>query len=1072
MRHLRASFALFAIIFQVLPVPTRSHVALTYPPARKYDLDFLDNSRTKAPCGMPKGSIKTSILAGSKFNVSWHLGYPHKGGFKIQLLDHLERPVLDLTPTIQGSEFVSSDATAQSYQVQLPSDYNCNDCTLRLIRQALEWSNNYKFWSCADVDIKPRKEYRETCSGHGRYLLGRCKCDRLYYGDRCQFRDECWENSDCGEHGKCIDIKATSAPRQQCYCELGWFGPGCNKRSAVKNTDIDFGLYTEKKLSDTFRLYWRILKEHKEIEVVMVVNGTGYAALGWRPRSLTTSCKNFPAIGPSAQEAKSSKPEPTTEPEPSSEPAPNPEPEPKSQPEPTPEPKTEPEPEPSATAEPEPTTTLKPKYRKSLYSRRSASPSPRVLTTYDSGDVVETSISYKVSAIQGRRKRSDDTKQQEQLNPYTPRHDFNAMDCTDIIIGSARNTSNRIADYYTRDRSTPRMDNFWGGKNDLTAAMAFEKDGVTTILFRKKLEAQEPSDHSIVNELMHVIWAQGQEKGKYVHIPKSGVETANATDKEFYKEDELKYHGHGAQRGFTTINFFEEKKQASAGETISSTTEVTSYCGGEWRTPRSCSLDNNTCDYAAKWEYLPRGDEIRFTITTKHTDAWTGIGFSNDEKMSQTDAVLGWVDKTGRPFLMDVWLNGYTQPLLDSSQGIYNTSGRIVDGVTVLSFVRKRISKDPKDLSFTDDHCLFMMFPVRGGDFNSVNKKIRKHEVVPVTSLDRICITSCGNDYLDEDMEATPEPPFLGYNMQVKIVNLGENFHAPEPGSIQYEELSNTISDNIKPLFSSLPSYKRLVIENLKGNDQNIVAVLNLHLDKAIAEKGRSLSETDDQDNAVKALLQDSVKTGRVGALMVDPAFFVFSSDSVTSNSIPRASEEQNHFFSLSGTKLYIVLGCLAALVLLALIQASCTIYKTTRKSKSSHKDHLLQNSAWKDYSTANTNYAFDTFESQEKPANGHNRSETLPSKNHPRGGRPQTRPPSVPLYGPTQMGDTRSLQRPRGGYPPSHLERSTLSLPRTTYDRHRAPPDMQPDFYFMPSQRKYSGEVVRVYVDYNNKSK
>lgn len=32
-----------------------SHVALTFPPARKYDLDFLDNSRTKGPCGMPKG---------------------------------------------------------------------------------------------------------------------------------------------------------------------------------------------------------------------------------------------------------------------------------------------------------------------------------------------------------------------------------------------------------------------------------------------------------------------------------------------------------------------------------------------------------------------------------------------------------------------------------------------------------------------------------------------------------------------------------------------------------------------------------------------------------------------------------------------------------------------------------------------------------------------------------------------------------------------------------------------------------------------------------------------------------
>jgi hypothetical protein len=27
----------------------------------------------------------------------------------------------------------------------------------------------------------------------------------------------------------------------------------------------------------------------------------------------------------------------------------------------------------------------------------------------------------------------------------------------------------------------------------------------------------------------------------------------------------------------------------------------------------------------------------------------------------------------------------------------------------------------------------------------------------------------------------------------------------------------------------------------------------------------------------------------------------------------------------------------------------------------------------------------------------------------------------------------------------------------------------LQPDFYFMPHQRRYSGEVVRVFVDYNN---
>nr|CAD7443902.1 unnamed protein product [Timema bartmani] len=44
------------LVFSIVCDVVLAHVALTYPPARKYDLDFLDNSRTKGPCGMPKGS--------------------------------------------------------------------------------------------------------------------------------------------------------------------------------------------------------------------------------------------------------------------------------------------------------------------------------------------------------------------------------------------------------------------------------------------------------------------------------------------------------------------------------------------------------------------------------------------------------------------------------------------------------------------------------------------------------------------------------------------------------------------------------------------------------------------------------------------------------------------------------------------------------------------------------------------------------------------------------------------------------------------------------------------------------
>ena len=41
---------------------TMGHVALRYPPARPYDLDFLDNQRTRPPCGMPKGRILQEIV--------------------------------------------------------------------------------------------------------------------------------------------------------------------------------------------------------------------------------------------------------------------------------------------------------------------------------------------------------------------------------------------------------------------------------------------------------------------------------------------------------------------------------------------------------------------------------------------------------------------------------------------------------------------------------------------------------------------------------------------------------------------------------------------------------------------------------------------------------------------------------------------------------------------------------------------------------------------------------------------------------------------------------------------------
>ena len=143
------------------------------------------------------------------------------------------------------------------------------------------------------------------------------------------------------------------------------------------------------------------------------------------------------------------------------------------------------------------------------------------------------------------------------------------------------------------------------------------------------------------------------------------------------------------------------------------------------------------------------------------------------------------------------------------------------------------------------------------------------------------------------------------------------------------------------------------------------------------------------------------------------------------------------------------------------------------------HKqDKLMPPSSWKDYAANgnghHTNYAYEHFEAD------------------PRGGMPPL-PPGAPRGHHPQMPlhHNGSLQRPRpsGGYSRGP---QGYSLPRPTngyggppppppgygsYDRrgyhgrppsHMQPPDYAPDHYFMPSQRKYSGEVVRVFVDYN----
>ncbi len=85
------------------------------------------------------------------------------------------------------------------------------------------------------------------------------------------------------------------------------------------------------------------------------------------------------------------------------------------------------------------------------------------------------------------------------------------MDCSDIIVGAAKGSFHRIRDHYARGRHTPIPDSIWGGSDDITSSTGWEKDGVTTLIFRRKLKARDQiADHSIDGEML-VIWARGKQ---------------------------------------------------------------------------------------------------------------------------------------------------------------------------------------------------------------------------------------------------------------------------------------------------------------------------------------------------------------------------------------------------------------------------------------------------------------------------------------------------------------------------------------------------------------------------------
>ena len=213
------------------------------------------------------------------------------------------------------------------------------------------------------------------------------------------------------------------------------------------------------------------------------------------------------------------------------------------------------------------------------------------------------------------------------------------------------------------------------------------------------------------------------------------------------KEDELNRKKEGGLGNQAIRSNSDDSNPSNKEKTINQSgqgegeSESITDCKGEWKYPSKCT--GYGCDYKAIWEYIDDLDEIMFTVSTKNRNKWTGIGFSNDKSMPGTDAVLGLVEESGRFFLMDTYLRSYSAPPLDQVQNIHNMSVWRENGVTTLQFNRKRKTGDRSDFQFSDLNCPYFVFPVQGGVFNAINKRLRKHEETPIVSSHKICVKSC-----------------------------------------------------------------------------------------------------------------------------------------------------------------------------------------------------------------------------------------------------------------------------------------------------------------------------------------
>ncbi|CAB3403868.1 unnamed protein product [Caenorhabditis bovis] len=724
---LRASI----LVLFALAATINAHVKLVYPVARAPALDYYSSANSDGACGVKKPAVgqgvRTYFKAGSTIELEWFIGVPHMGGIRLEVLNSMDEPIAIFTNF--NDPF---NVTETTKKVELPPNFECNDCAIRMTSQATEYGNSYFFFSCADINIVNKIPDGNTCLNHGNRVNGVCQCLEGYYGDDCQHLDECKEDDDCGVQGYCK--RTGDSPRYQCFCPVSRFGKNCEEESDTIRSvsDFDESLY-EKREDQGNKIYWRIIKD--EIEFVLRYPTQSWVALGWKAPGQTceltaeeftipevirnaTHREQFDAgekeCGPN--EKWSECPESSRECEHSCD----------------------------WTHFPETT----PNCPNACGTPRCICNEGFVRMANDEDACVPFDFCDKTVEDESSCPSNSTWAKCGTACEPTCANMYDTAPCP----ASCEKPACTCADNYVRHNGECI---YWGDCPEIadrttsakvettTASSTIEKNDINTSPIVEHTTIKTTVTECALNETLNECGRVCEPDCVSIFTRTDCTDCGSAACAciQGYARNskgQCVYWGDCSpeEQKATTTTKAPEVTQKPVAPPPSVNGDV---CYGDFRYPAGCS----DCEYKLSWNYLEETEEIEFSLETRlGENSWTGVGFSEDGTMNDADMIIV-TSRNGKLRVNDMTSRGYDQPALDAQQDV-KPSGDVIgshsNGVLRAQFIRKVNTGDSTDKQF--DKCWKMLYPLAGGKLDQYGN-VSIHLSTPVSSEKPVCIRSC-----------------------------------------------------------------------------------------------------------------------------------------------------------------------------------------------------------------------------------------------------------------------------------------------------------------------------------------